>query len=149
MTDLRQLETDIVMTGPQSPMERLLEIRHALKFVKEQIKLREDEFERAALEWIEVNGPMRCGDIELRAGVRKDTKCVDVAAAIDALLIATGGDMRAFCEHLASQPIKHGASKATLDPETYERLFKVEERPKLVEGKAVKQLIEVNHAFVK
>ena len=149
MTDLAQLEREIFMTNEGSAMERLLELRSALKFIKAAIKEREDEFEEVALAWIAVNGPIVCGDIELRAGIRKETKCVDVPGAVDALFQAVGGDMRRFCEHLSSGAIKHGTSKATLAPELYDKLFVIEERPKIVEGKAAKELIETNLHFAK
>jgi hypothetical protein len=70
--------------------------------------------------------------------VKKSPKCIHVETAVEKLLDACGGDFERFCRHLAAQPIKYGAAKATLAQDVYESLFVVEEVEELQSDDAAK-----------
>lgn len=120
-----------------------------IEAAKKRIAEIEADMKRQLIEWIEANGPLVINETKYYVGDRKDTKCVDVPATVQALLEATGGDFGKVCECLASQPVKHGASKRVLSADQYDALFKVETVPVLKEGVAQKQLQKVNTNFLR
>src|SRR5206468_395922 len=109
--------------------------------------------EQSLAEYILANGPVQVGELLYWVGpVKKPPKCTDVPGAVDALLQATGGDLRAFCEHLSANALKHGACGQTLAPALYARLFPVNEVEELQSeeaGKAIKKLQKANPQFMR
>lgn len=111
----------------------------ALDRFAEWLKEARAEVEASAKEYIEEHGPVRVGDILYYVGRKKSQpKCVNVPAAVEAVLQAVGGDFDVFCQHLASGALKYGAVRQTLPAEQYAELFKVEERDELIGEDAAK-----------
>jgi hypothetical protein len=50
---------------------------------------------------------------------------------------------------LAADALKPGACRAALPPGEFDRLFRVEERPELKNGKPVRRLMSVNSAYAR
>jgi hypothetical protein len=88
------------------------------------------------------------GEIRYYAGHRKSVKCLDVPATFDAAVEAAGGDLgRVLNECLASDALKPGAVKALIGDEAFGRLYRVEVREELGEGKPRKRLLKVNDRY--
>lgn len=92
--------------------------------------------EQSAIERLkEIGGSVRVGEICYWVGrEKKDPKCVNIKATVEALMDATGGDFEKFCQHLSANAIKHGAAKKTLGPDEFARLFRQETVDKLQSG---------------
>lgn len=137
----------------QAPLDQADEIARVLMAAQTLKKLAgeiETLAKQKAMEHIEATGQdLVIGTTRYYAGVRKVTKCRDKQGTLDAILRICEGDMSRAAEYFASDPFKHGQLKRDLPPAEYELLFTVEERPELVEGKAKKQLLSVNEAFLK
>lgn len=103
------------------------------------------------VEYVTVNGPLDAGNVFYWAGHDKRTKCNDVAAAVEALLMESNGDIATFCrDYLSSGAVKYGAAKRTLDAATYARLFTTEVVDKLESGEQLpKKLIKADKQFIK
>jgi hypothetical protein len=101
-----------------------------------------------AIAWIEHNGHLVIGDVRHYVGDNRTTKCPAPSKTLDALLTATGGDMEKVAGLLASDPFKHGACREYLGGQ-WDDHFIVEVKPKLLEGKPVKQLQSINTHFVR
>jgi hypothetical protein len=87
---------------------------------------------------------LEIGDVNYYEGTVKVTKCLNPAAAADALLAKLGGDMDRFAECLSSDAFKHGHCSTVLDPEVYASLFQTTEKPDLKTGKPKRQLMSSN-----
>jgi hypothetical protein len=100
---------------------------------------------------ITVHGDLTMGDVRYYVGPVKTTKCTDTKGALEALMEATGGDWEKVVSCLASQPIKHGAASKLLPAEVYEKLFVVESKQEIKEGKptAVEKLQKIDTRFIK
>lgn len=144
------LEQSIVCIGEEAPTEMLLDVGDKIAALGEFYKEIRRQWEAKMIERIEAAGPIVSGDILYRVGNPPTTKCVNVAAAVEAVLTHVGGDFETFCQHLAAGALKHGACKQTLPPEDYDRLFVTERKQELTEDEATpKRLAKLNLAFVR
>lgn len=145
---LEPLETAIARIEPTTPIDDVAYALNRLDSYMQFGRELKQRLEEAVIDWIQANGDLVIGDVRYYVGVRKTTKCIDVAAAVDALLAASGGDMQAFVACLASDALKHGAAKKVLG-EQWDRYFKVEAKPKLENEQPKKELMKVDERFVK
>ncbi len=144
------LETSIVQLGEFSSTEVLLEAGDKLARLGEFLKEMRGRWEAAMVQRIESAGPIQDGEILYRVGNPPKTTCNDNAAAVEAVLIAVGGDFGKLCEHLSSGALKHGACKGTLAEADYARLFTVTREPELQADPATpKRLAKINLAFMR
>jgi len=148
---LTDLERSVAMLELTAPQDALLELRDRLSFLRNSLKTLSDSLEEKFIEWINVNGEITYGTKRLYVGSKKDNKCVDQRAALEALMQVCGGDWEQFCGCLASGAIKPGAAKQVMGEETWSKHFQVVEKTELKDGvaKPVKGLIEVDTKFVK
>lgn len=109
------------------------------------------EVTASAEEFIRANGPIEFGTVVYYLGItKKPPKCVNVPAALEAVLVACEGDFGKVCEHLAANALKYGACKTTLGEEKFSELFKVEEVEELQceeAAKAAKKLQKLDRRF--
>ncbi len=146
--ELDILEREAASISGELTNDQVLAIYDQLKFYNRETKRLMDLAETAMLEWIKGNGDLVVSPtVRYYAGTSKTTKCVDLPAAVAALMEATGGNFEKFCEVLSSGAIKHGAAKKVLDPNVYDLCFKVEIRDTLEEGKPDKKLMKADEAF--
>lgn len=135
-----------------TPVERMAELLCALDAIKERVRAVEKFVKAKAIAWIEANKrsiPLGDGSYWF-AAFDKKTKCLDAAATLEALLMSVGGDVGKLATFIASDGIKHGASRQALDAETFARLFETKETPKLDrDGKPAKSLEKGNPAFAR
>jgi hypothetical protein len=143
------MTTDLIPITPTSSIEQIADNLGKLKALAERARELKKQFDEQLLEYIEANGDVTIGEVRYYAGYEKETKCVNVAGAMLALLHEVGGDMEVACSHLSSSPLKHGAVKKVLPPEMYDQFFVTSLKPDLKEGKPVKKVLAVKPEFVK
>jgi hypothetical protein len=148
VNDLATLESDGLRISPETPTDEIARILNTLGAMKERIKEVEKLIEAQLVERINQAGPFVLGTVRYYVGKKKTTKCVNVPGALEAVLLAVGGDWEKFTEFLSSQPVKYGAAKGILDAETWGTLFKVEEEDELKEGSAAR-LMKTDTKFLK
>jgi len=146
MSDLATLESVSISTT--TPVEEISRILNDLDVMKRRIHEAEAFIEQQLIERIKESGPFVVGSIRYYVGRKRTTKCVNVPAALDAVLMAVGGDWEKFATFLAAQPVKHGAARSLLPGEVFDGLFRVEEEDELKEGSAGK-LMKVDQRFLK
>lgn len=145
---LAPIEADTLALSPRLDPSQMLTVFNRVKFYEAEAKRIRKLCEQMFIEWITENGDLEAGNgIRYYVGADKKTKCVDVAATVESLLASVDGDFKRFCEHLASDAIKHGAARKTLPPADYDRLFKTEITPSLEEGKSKLKLMTANANF--
>jgi hypothetical protein len=129
------LDTAIALVNPDLPLpelaERIGEAKNALAFIKERIRDAETALDERMMECVRAHGPIEVAGMLYIISTPKTTKCVDVPAAVEALLGAVGGDFHRFCQLLSAQPIKYGAAKQQLAEDVFNLLFVTEARDKL------------------
>lgn len=145
-----ELTKRVLSLGTKAPKEDVAAMLDLIACYKRRIKEVDDLFEKMAIEWVEANGDLDIGNgIRYYVGTPSTTKCIDKKTALVGLLEATAGDVDALCEHLASDPIKHGAARKTLPPEVYAKCFETTTKKTLEEGKPKKRLLAANDRFTK
>jgi hypothetical protein len=144
---LARIEAAALVLSPAAPAEALADVLGRLEQLKRRVREADALLKAQVLEWVTVNGPVTIGETRYWAGHRKVTTCPDQAAAVTALLAATGGDLDAVAGCLAADALKPGACRAALPPGEFDRLFRVEERPELRAGKPARRLMSCNTQF--
>jgi hypothetical protein len=135
---------------PETPADNVLEIYDRIKFYKSELNRIHGVCEQQMIEWIKANG-----DLQVREGVRyyvgreKRTKCVNLPAAVEALLASAEGDFARFCEGLSSGAVKYGHAAKVLPAEVYEQCFTTEYVEDMKEGGAKKKLLKADEQFIK
>ena len=109
------------------------ELMRALKEAHAAIK-------EAACKHFAEHGPHTEGETVYAATPNKTVKCRSNAAAMDHLLRATGGDVKAVTACLASGAIKHGAFRKVCGEEAYAETFDETKTDKLTVKQIPKQL---------
>lgn len=141
---------DVADAAPETRIVTLLDVGERIAALGEILKDARQMWERKMVQQIQAHGPVKCGDTLYTVKTPPTTKCVDVPGAVQAIFVATGGDFDRFCEHLSSGAIKHGASKQTLSPEEFDRLFVVTREPELSADEATPaRLKKINLAFIR
>ena len=97
-----------------STIDQVLETMNQIDIVLERAKEAKASFNADLLEWVQANGPFEFNGKKYFVGKKKKTRCVNVAATIEAILDRLDGDFNEFVQLLASQPIKHGAAREVL-----------------------------------
>lgn len=114
-TTLPQLAGDILAVNDTMTADQVLAVRERLLFIKGWAKEQERLLNESLLEWMRANGDLHITpETRLYIGRDKRVKCIDPAATLEAVLVATGGDFGAVCDCLAAQPFKHGAARKPL-----------------------------------
>jgi hypothetical protein len=135
---------DVISTKP----ETLAQLYDLVCAAMERVKTAKVVIEKAMLEHCIATGKgIEIGSIVKYAGTKKETKCNSSGDVLDALLIHFGGDIKKVAEMLGSEPWKHGAIGQELDESEYKKLFRVETKEVLVDGKPKKQLLTMNKDF--
>lgn len=142
------LESEVLLVTPAMPNDDLLAIYDRLLFVVRESKRLKELMEARMIEWMQTNGDLVVSDtVKYYLGTDKTTKCNDVPAAVEALLSACDGDFKRFCDCLASNAVKHGASKKLLPPDIYSKLFVTMTKSKVEGGPATKELKRSDESF--
>ncbi len=148
MATVEEIQNAIARIDPGTPMESVVVARDMLKTLMDRLKEMKREADEATVAWIEVNGPIEVGEMRtIAVNYEKDTTCIDVAGAVEAI-VATDGGFPALCGCLSTGAMKHGAAKKVLSPAEYERLFKTRIKPVIKDGKTGKALAVINAAFL-
>jgi hypothetical protein len=135
---------------PETPADNVLEIYDRIKFYKSELARIHGVCEQQMIEWIKANGDLELNDTSrFYVGDEKRVKCVNVPAAVEALITACNGDFTAFCEILSSNALKHGAAKKVLPAEVFEQFFATEVVEDLKTGAAKKKLLKADERFIK
>ncbi len=150
MSALEAIQQETPLVTLEMTNEEVIAIYDRCQFIAREAKARQQQIEAAILEWVQEHGDLIVSDtLRYYAGTEKVTKCINVPAAVEALLVAVGGDFNTMCEALSSNAIKYGAAKKMLPPEVYDQYFTVEYRETLEEGKPKKKLLKADDKFVK
>ncbi len=150
MNTLEIIKREVPLATLEMTNDQVVHILDHAQFVKREVTALVAQLEISILEWIQAHGDLIVSDsIRYYAGTSKTTKCVDLPAAVAALMEATGGNFEKFCEVLSANALKHGAAKKVMDPNVYDLCFKVEIKDTLEEGKPVKKLMKADDAFVR
>jgi hypothetical protein len=141
--DLARVEEVVLRINPEVPLDMVV----AALMLAKAAKVRAAEIERmvkdSIVEWIDQNGEFTVGALRYYTGFETDTTYQSNAEVLDAVLIATRGDVRAAADYLGSGAFKHGACKGLLPEDVFGRLFKSVKRKKLKTGEPrKKQLLE-------
>lgn len=108
--------------------EQVAEKLMVLDRLAEWLKETRAEVVASAEDFIRENGPIEFGTVVYFLGItKKPPKCVNLPAALEAVLVACEGDFGKVCEHLGANALKYGAARTTLGDEKFSELFKVEE----------------------
>ncbi len=107
-----------------------------------------EKIDQKFVEAIRAHGAIEAGTIRYVVGVDRTTRCTDVKATTESLLVATGGDLNRFCEQLVSQPFKPASVRALISTEKNQKCFEVVERT-TIEGKPMERLAKVDDRFVR
>lgn len=143
------IQAKVLSLPEDATVEQMAEARFLVDALKSFTRDMEKAIDERFLDIIVKHGPVTIGEVRYYEGTKKTTKCVDVYGAVQALLNALGGDLGTFCrDYLCGQPLKYGAAREPLGG-AWDRFFKVEEEPKLSEGKPVKQLQKIDTRFLK
>lgn len=134
-----------------APVEVVLEARSKLAFMAEQVQAMKKRLDAQLIDWIEANGAITCGTKRLYVWNKKETKCNDLAKAIECLMNDCNGDFDMLCRCLSVNAIKYGAAKTVMKPEHYEQHFTQIVKTELREGveTPVKQLQESDERFTR
>ena len=144
MSDMHHLARDIasIVPGSTGAGIALRELHELAVVVKQQAADTLKQIEAALVEHIEATGEqIPCGlGRYWYVGTKTKVTCKDDQAVVAAVLDARGGDMSILASGengvLGSSPWKHGAVKALLGPEEFERLFTTEYLVDLKDGAA-------------
>jgi hypothetical protein len=127
-TDIIPTPVEVRRILPTDSHDAIANKLMALDRFTEWLKETRSQVEQEAQDWINENGSVTVGTTRYYVGVtKKPPKCVNVPAAVEAILKAVGGDFDRFTEHLSAGAIKYGAAKQTLPAEAYGLLFVREE----------------------
>lgn len=147
--DLAKINTEIVMLAEDVPLETLVEYHGKCEVARKLAKEVSDLCESRIVERIEASGPFEMGGWLFTIKTPPVTKCKNTKAALEAVSMHIGGDWDLMCEHLVSQPLKHGQCKKTLPPEVFELHFEVTREPELDVSEATPaRLRKVNLLFL-
>lgn len=143
------IQAKVLSLPEDATVEQMAEARFLVDALKSFTRDMEHAIDERFLDIITKHGPVTIGDVRYYEGAKKTTKCVDVYGAVTALLSALGGDLETFCrDFLCGQPLKYGAAREPLGDD-WNKFFKVEEEPKLCEGKPVRQLQKIDTRFIR
>ncbi len=147
-TAIVAIEKNVLGDLSECDHDQVMKVWDLTLFYTKEIKRVKELVEAEVIKWCQKNGDLVVSDqIRYYAGKDRTVKCVDVPATVEAVMQATGGDFKAFCDVLASNAIKNGAAKRVLTPELYGKLFQTVEKDSLEEGKV--KLIKRDERFVK
>ncbi len=149
MALLDPLDSEVMTIEPSLSVDEVMTIYERVQFAKQETRRIEADLKEAMVEYIQANGPIEVGTKKYYVGDDKTTKCVNVASTVNAILSATYGDVGRLAELMSAQPFKHGACKMVLTADMHSQLFVTETKPKLKEGKAVKQLQVIDTQYLK
>jgi microsomal dipeptidase-like Zn-dependent dipeptidase len=161
MSDTLSVEATPVLTREQVNLELMLSIgatcpqdfpecfdraRAYTKRLKEMVKHFEAMVTEAAIDHIELHGDFAIGETRFYTGLALDTRCRDARATAQAILEVADVDTLLDC--LSATAIKQGAAKR-VDGLDFNDHFEVVRKEEIREGKAVKQLLEINPKFLR
>jgi hypothetical protein len=131
---------------PAEKPEALAEAWARLRAIEEARREIKQMVDEAALDHIREHGEFEIGDLRYYEAVDRDTRDADPRMTFEGLLAATGGDLDAVKECLASGAFKPGACRKVLDKD-FERYFTVTEKPDVRTGKPKKKLQSTSLTF--
>jgi hypothetical protein len=145
------------------PMDQVLAVRDKVRVLAELLRQLRQWVDERTIEWINANGPIRCGDKELRVGTDKTinvkgldpkAKAVTRGKLLNRAMELAGGDMEALAERfLASGAFKHGALRKELEPSEFESFFEEVTKEVVEEGsgkrRPAKKLLEIDPRFMR
>ena len=140
------LKGEVSSITTEMPVDRVLEIRENFLAIEERLKEEKKNLDAALYEWIKKNGAIEYGTTRFYNGVEKTTKCRDVKACFKALFEASGGDIDAVADILASGAFKHGAAKGILEGDWGE-FFVTNTKNDIKTGKPRKKTIQVDTRY--
>lgn len=115
MNDLPELRKSVMTVTTEMTNDEVLEIRERILFAKSTLRDMERDLNESLMEWMSKNGNLIINpEKHLYIGYDRRIKCNDVAATLEALLVATGGDFGAVTDCLSSNALKHGACRRPL-----------------------------------
>lgn len=130
-----------------SPAEQVADVWNRWQSIKRQIAAADEGVKASIIEWCQKNGDLEVGEgNRLYVGPKKETRCLNSAAALEALIDATGGDIEAVAAVLSAQPFKNAAARGLIGPAA-DALWVTEEEPDVKTGKAKRELKQVNDNF--
>jgi hypothetical protein len=145
---LDRLEADVLAVAEFPPVSTVAQTMQKLDYVIERARAAKAKLQPLLIDYINATGPIEIGDLVYIVGTKKTTKCIDVAATIQAVLEATGGDFTQLCAVLSSQPVKYGAAREVLGEARWAELFDVKVEATL-EGKPVKAVLKIDRRFTR
>jgi len=144
-----QIESRICQLSESSDMEQIIEGLNLTSVLLSRAKLVRQMLERIAIQWIGIHGPIEIGDIRYVVGHQKVVSCTDVVRCTHTVLEACGGDVKALCDYLSSEPYTYGSVRRLIGDEQFGQVFREDRRPKLIDGKVQLQLLRIDQRFVK
>jgi hypothetical protein len=122
---------------PAEKPEALAEAWARLRAIEEARREIKQLVDEAALEHIREHGEFEIGDLRYFEGVDRDTRDADPRMTFEGLMLATGGDLDALKECLASGAFKPGACRKVLGDD-FERYFTTTVKQDVKTGRARK-----------
>ncbi len=131
VTELERSATLLCVEEPEADLHAWLNLADVLTARAKQIR---QAVERVAIEWIEVHGPLRMGEVLFTIVHQKAVKCVYPVACLERVIESCEGDLEAALSYVRSDPFKYGSVRGLLGDGLFEQLFRTEQKVKLVEG---------------
>lgn len=148
--DLQRITERTEAITPTTDAPTLIEILGTVADYRKALKECEDRAWAALEELVKANGPITYGHTKYYIGTVTKDKCRNTRAAVEAVMIAAGGDIDTFNDVLSVNAFKYAAARKLLGPE-YEKHFETVVEDELKEGKSVpkKELKAADTRFVK
>jgi len=124
-------EAAVAALGPQSDAEAFAEAMDLVDGLAQRVRELREAHRRRAVEWLETHGSYRDERRVVTLTPKRTVRLRDVERALSDAIEATGGDVGALSEMIASNGVKHGAFRRVVGEEAFVRSFD-EERDETV-----------------
>ena len=150
VTSIATIESAVLFLGPDATPEQVGHARNAVAFVGQEARRLKTLLDDRLRDVIEETGRdiVLSDTVRLYLGVPKEYVARDLAAVLDAVLDAAGGDLAGVASCLSSGCWKAAAVRTLLaDPDRFAGLFDTVEKPTIKEGKPVKSVLVADQRF--
>lgn len=148
MSDLPAVRELAASISIDAPADQVADVWNRWQAFKRLMAATDAGIKASVLEWCEARGSLNVGGGQrLYAGTKKETKCLDVRGALEALITETGGDIDAVAAVLSSQPFKDAAAKVAAGPAKAAEFWRTAEVSDLKTGVAVRELKQIDDNF--
>lgn len=136
MSDLR-LAIDRLREDADTAPAEVFRLQAEVDRLKREARELAQAFEASFLEWLKARpgGEFTDGLVRYYVDVDKRTRCTDKQAAVEAILVNSGGDVAAIAALLSSDPFKAASVRNLIGAKAFDGAFTVEFKEEIRGGK--------------